>query len=142
MNIAANRVQGEFQLDALAELNYEISQLENGADLLKQTGQTDEEIESMLKMNGVIDDAPEQPKDELDVNKLEFALTSDQREIVEEALGHVKATQKLQAINVRNLNGAALFVVAQDYLNRLHESQEPINQVENAQTEPNPISIA
>lgn len=139
MNIAANRVQGEFQLDALAELNYEISQLENGADLLKQTGQTDDEIESMLKMNGAIDDTPEQPKDELDQNKLEFALTADQREIVEEAIGNIKATRKLQAVQPRNLNGAALFTICQDFLNALHNKQEA---PADAPEQPNSISIA
>ena len=49
-NIAANRIQGEFQLDMLAQINYELSQLENGQDLLALTGQTVDEINKLLGM--------------------------------------------------------------------------------------------
>lgn len=58
-NIAANRIQGKFDLDLLAQVNYEISQLENGADLLAATGQTEDEINKLLAMvsgDGELDD--------------------------------------------------------------------------------------
>ena len=154
ININANRVEAQWNIDLLGEINAELAQLENAADLLKQTGQTEDEIESMLKMNGAIDDTPEQPKDELDQNKLEFALTADQREIVEEAIGNIKATRELQAVQPRNLNGAALFTLCQDFLNKLHNKQEaPIGGIvdsniiaivgeQNAPEQPNSISIA
>lgn len=64
-NIAANRIQGEFKLDMLAEVTYELSQLENGAELLALTGQTDAEISSLLDSVGANgeadaeDDVPE-----------------------------------------------------------------------------------
>lgn len=47
-NIAANRIQGEFDNDLLAQLNYELSQMENADELLALTGQTDEEIKKLL----------------------------------------------------------------------------------------------
>jgi hypothetical protein len=47
-NIAANRIQGEFDQDLLAELDYELSQLENGAELLDLTGQREDEIAKLL----------------------------------------------------------------------------------------------
>lgn len=47
-NIAANRIQGQFDLDLLAQVNYEISQLEGGDDLLKLTGQSEDEINKLL----------------------------------------------------------------------------------------------
>ena len=58
-NIAANRIQGEFNLDMLAQVNYEISQLENGADLLAQTGQMQDEIDRLLDMVGAGSDNTE-----------------------------------------------------------------------------------
>lgn len=47
-NIAANRIQGEFDTDLLAELVYELSQLENADELLGLTGQTEDEIKKLL----------------------------------------------------------------------------------------------
>jgi hypothetical protein len=55
-NIAANRIQGEFDLDLLAKINYELSQLEGGGDLLKLTGQSEDEINRLLKSVGAIQD--------------------------------------------------------------------------------------
>jgi len=52
-NIAANRIQGRFDLDLLAEVNYELSQLENGSDMLNLTGQTEDEVRKLLKSVGV-----------------------------------------------------------------------------------------
>ncbi len=62
-NIAANRISGEWDKDLLAQINYELSKLENGADLLSLTGQTEEEISKLLDMVGangeqVEDEAP------------------------------------------------------------------------------------
>lgn len=49
-NIAANRIQGEFQIDQLAELTYELSQFD--PDLASLTGQTKKEIDDLLDMVG------------------------------------------------------------------------------------------
>ena len=122
-NIAANRIQGQFDLDLLSEITYEISQSENATQLMALTGQTEEEVNRLLKMNGSISD-PEPDPESSESNKLEFALTADQREIVEEALGHVKATRELQAIQNSSMNGAALFTLCQEYLQKLHNPQE------------------
>lgn len=60
-NIAANRIQGEFDLDKLAEMDWWLK--ENNPDLLAMTGQSDDEISKLL--NGVgpseieEDEAPE-----------------------------------------------------------------------------------
>jgi hypothetical protein len=55
-NIAANRIQGEFDKDLLAEMTYEISQLENSADLLNMTGMAADEIDKLLSSVGAIDE--------------------------------------------------------------------------------------
>ncbi len=51
-NIAANRISGEFDIDLLAQVNYELSLLENGAELLALTGQTEDEISKLLDSVG------------------------------------------------------------------------------------------
>lgn len=64
-NIAANRIQGQFDLDLLAELTFELSQLEDQS-LLKQTGQTEDEINRLLKMSGAVDAGTEEEQGKLD----------------------------------------------------------------------------
>jgi hypothetical protein len=49
-NIAANRIQGQFDLDLLAQVTYELSQM--NPDLVTATGQTTEEINRLLDMVG------------------------------------------------------------------------------------------
>jgi DNA modification methylase len=59
-NIAANRIQGEFDLDLLAEMDWWLK--ENNPDMLALTGQTDEEISRLLDAAGPSikeDEAPE-----------------------------------------------------------------------------------
>lgn len=63
-NIAANRIQGEFDKELLAEVTYELSQLENSAELLAATGMAEKELSALLDMsraNGEVeeDDAPD-----------------------------------------------------------------------------------
>jgi len=75
-NIAANRIQGQFDLDLLAEITFEISQLENGDELLSLTGQTTDEINRLLDSvgagsnGGEEDDAPEVDEVNPPVSKL------------------------------------------------------------------------
>lgn len=63
-NVAANKIQGEFDKDLLAELVYEASQQDNGDELLSLMGLTDEETSKLLDMVGANgesleeDDAP------------------------------------------------------------------------------------
>lgn len=124
-NIAANRIQGQFDLDLLSELTYELSQSENAADLMTLTGQTDAETNRLLKMSGALPEDPEDEKpEEKESEKLEFSMTREQREIVEEALGHVKATRELQAEKNSTQNGAALYTMAKDYLTKLHGTED------------------
>ena len=65
-NIAANRIQGQFDLDLLAEITFEISQSENAAQLMELTGQTDDEVKRLLKMSGAIDAGTEDEQGKLD----------------------------------------------------------------------------
>lgn len=71
-NIAANRIQGEFDLDLLAEANYLLH--ENNPELLALTGQTDEEISRLLDAVGAgskgDDEAPEVDTENPPVSKL------------------------------------------------------------------------
>lgn len=123
-NIAANRIEAAWDTDLLAKIDYELSQLENGADLLALTGQDEKEIQKLLQSIGV-DNEPEEPPiaDEEKPDKLEFALTRDQRLIIEHAIEHVKTHRDLQAVEKPSLNGAALFVLCQDYIDANPEPQ-------------------
>lgn len=67
-NVAANRVQGQFDLDLLAEITYELSQLEDQS-LLKLTGQTEGETKRLLKMSGALSD-PDDEQENPDEHKM------------------------------------------------------------------------
>lgn len=47
-NVAANRIQGEFDKDLLAELVYEINQLANGSELIDLMGLAEDEVNKLL----------------------------------------------------------------------------------------------
>jgi hypothetical protein len=76
-NVAANRIQGQFDLDLLAKLNYELSQMENGNDLLKLTGQTQNEIDKLLKSVGALDDSDDVGEQLQKNNVLEVNCNND-----------------------------------------------------------------
>ena len=61
-NIAANKISGEFDLQLLAEVNYELKQLSNGDELLNLTGQRSEELNQLASSTGIGE--PDQPPKE------------------------------------------------------------------------------
>lgn len=61
-NIAANRAGGDFDKDLLAEVTYELSQLENADELLGLTGMLEDEINRLL--DGVSDSSRNIEEDE------------------------------------------------------------------------------
>lgn len=125
-NIAANRIGGSFDLDLLAQVNYEISQLENGKDLLDATGQSEDEYKKLIDM---VAGEPniELPEGEKDgFQNMTFTLSDEQSEIVNEAMENIKATQSFEGQGNQNSNGNALYFLAKIHLDRLHgEPGEP-----------------
>lgn len=116
--IAANHIMGEDNSDLLAQVAYDLKQLENGDDLLALTGLADKEIEKLLQSVGVGDDpetASEDQPDETKNEKLSFALSPDQREVVELALQQAKQANDIPHTNLDNINGTALYYVCKDY---------------------------
>jgi hypothetical protein len=81
---AANRIQGQDDLDLLAEANqYLIEQGET--DLLAATGQTPDEINDLLKMSGVVDQKPEEaPKEPPMVIRVQCDNDQQMSELFEE----------------------------------------------------------
>lgn len=116
-NISANKVSATFDDELLAKLNYDLSQLENGDELLALTGQTDKEIEKLLQSVGAGSEPeqPDEPKDEKG-DKLTFALSKDQKEFVEQALAQVKQTSAIPHTNLNNINGTALYIICTQYV--------------------------
>lgn len=120
-NIAANRITGQFDMDLLAEVTHQIQEL--NPDALILTGQTEDEINRLLQLTGAVD-ASENDEDQKAEDKLEFKLSAEQREIVEQALYHVKAQKMANVANASNMDGLALYTLCSDYLISL--SNEPI----------------
>lgn len=116
-NIAANRIQGEFDIDLLAQVTYELRDL--NPDLLSLTGQTNDEIDRLINM---VSGEPEIALPDGDKNgfqQMTFTISDEQAETINEALGHAKTLTDPTADN-KNSNGSALFIIARKYLDVLH----------------------
>lgn len=117
-NIAANRISGEFDVNLLAEVTYQIQQ--QNPELVELTGQTEKEVQKLMESIGVID--AEQPADDKksddedeEKNELVFALTSEQSEFIVNVLEYVRINKDIPSSDSKAMNGAALYYIAQDY---------------------------
>lgn len=107
-NIAANRIQGEFDDDLLAQAMAAIED----PDMRLMTGHRQDEIDNLLQLSS----APEQETPPLkDDDKLVFRLTPEQRDTVERALNMEKSRRDMN-YEAGDSNGAALFYICQMYL--------------------------
>lgn len=118
-NIAANRIEADWDQQMLAQIDAELATFENGDELLALSGQSEDEVKRLMKQFGP-DDEEEPIKDPVDDNTLSFALTKDQREVVEEAINYYKANRDMAAESNSSLNGNALYFMARESLDKLH----------------------
>lgn len=118
-NIAANRIQGEFNLELLAEVNYELRQLSNADDLLLSTGQTDEELSQLANSVGAEGDTPPASPDLL--GTLRFKLDPSQAEVVRDAL--FKSRQANNIDPSGPADAEALYLICRDYLDSVEQPQ-------------------
>lgn len=117
-NIAANRITGEFNLDQLAELTYELQNFD--PDLANLTGQTTQEINKLLAMVGQGPDIDLPDGEKEGFEQMTFTLSREQAEKVQAAISHVKQTKTFEGLENENSNGNALFFVAQEYLDQVN----------------------
>lgn len=126
--LAANHIQGDDDKDMLAEVTYDLSLLDNGAELLASTGQSQKQIENLLKSVGVDDnELPDETGiDPKESDKREFRATVEQWETIDEAIEHIKSQREIPAEENGSKNGSAFYYMSRDYLDRLHgESDVP-----------------
>lgn len=86
-NIAPNRIMGEFDLEALAEINHMLLQETNASELLEATGQTEEEIDQLLAMSGVGDDSNQEPEEPSMTLRIKCESDKQMTELYEELKG-------------------------------------------------------
>jgi hypothetical protein len=110
-NVIANRAQGEFDQQKLADLTAELHAIDPG--LVKHMGNTDREIKRLLQMSSAPEDqADDDQKD--DTEKLTFSTTAQQRDVILKALEITKSTNQIdQNYPPNEANGAALYYMAQ-----------------------------
>lgn len=113
-NIAANRVQGQFDRDLLAEVTYGIQQEQ--PDLLELTGQKEDEIKSLLKSAGIGDDDEPSQETEDKEPRLVFKITAAQKELIKKTIDRVKLEQDLHGADDESINGQALVHFVETYL--------------------------
>lgn len=109
-NIAANRIQGDWDNILLAENDQWL--LDNNPELLAKTGQRDDEIARLLG-----GEAPEKEIDSNDLTNMSFKLTDNQHVIVERAIAQMKAKQSFADEANMDFDGNAIFYICNEWLN-------------------------
>jgi hypothetical protein len=112
-------------LDLLGEINHELSQLENGSQLLELTGQTQDEINSLLKSVGATPE-DDQPKGD-GAEHLNLRLSPEQLELINEAFGNAKTKIDNSQVASSSYDGLALELICREYLAHIHASAENTN---------------
>lgn len=123
-NVAANQIHGDFDDDKLAQVDYDLSLLEDGNDLLALTGQSQRQIDKMLESAGVQpngeeapDEAGEDPKE--DASK-RISATKEQWIVIDEAVENIKTTKDMATQDNGSKYGTALYYLARAHLDQLH----------------------
>lgn len=113
-NIAANRIQGEFDLDLLAEMNYHIQQID--ASLLLDTGQTQQEIDKLINMVAGEPEIELPDGDKPGFKTVTFTLADDQADVVAQAMAIAKDKFDFAGTGNDNSNGNAIYFVARAFV--------------------------
>lgn len=117
-NIAANRISGEFDIDLLAQVTYQIQQA--NPELVELTGQREAEVKKLMESIGVVDaeqpDDSKQKDEDEDSNELVFRLSAEQSEYIANVLEHVRISKDIPSADNNTMNGAALYYIAEEYV--------------------------
>ncbi len=125
-NIAANRIQGQFESDPLSKLTAEIKSIDE--DLLKLTGQGPQEIASLLQLSS----EPERPAS-TNSTTIVLKLNESHYDLIVEAIGHVKSTVKLMPDEQSSYDGEAIAHICRLYLDAVHKSLEAGNETQTSE---------
>jgi len=143
-NIAANRITGEWDKDLLAQVNYGLSQLENGDELLALTGQSEDEIVKLLEQVGVepiMEPEQKQSKDDDGLKPLRVRFTDEQLAAVYEAIGMMKRERQLTNEPNPDLDANALYYICRSYVENI-TSQNTDTQTQATDTQPSAETAA
>lgn len=110
-NLAANNLGGEFDDDGLAEIIYELSQDEDGDELLALTGFSQKELDEVLG-----DDAADEKAVEKKSPSLSVKLTDSQLETVKRAIAIAKTMESFAGEENKDFDGNALHFICADFL--------------------------
>ena len=111
------RIQGEFDLELLAEANQLLE--DQAPDMLEMTGQTETERNHLKRRFGPDpeDDQNQEPKNDDGSRPFEVRLSEPQLSVVENAIATMKRTRQLTMEANSDLNGNALpFYICEQYL--------------------------
>lgn len=114
-NIAANRIQGDWDLERLAEIDQWL--IENDPDMLAKTGQSNDDIQRLLG------NEPEAPPPETEDHHLRVKLTASQYAEIDQAIQQVKQFHNVQNPINNDSDGNALHFICQEYLNNLNPGE-------------------
>lgn len=130
--IASNRISGSFDLVALADVNKMIKDLDQ--DLLKLTGQSDDELKKLEQLSSEPESESDGNQSSDDADTMTFKFTTEQAEIVNEALGNILTKHEVADGSNMDIRANAIVFMAKTYLEQLHRLQE----AQNAEPQPAP----
>lgn len=118
-NAAANEAGGGWDKALLAENIYNLSQLDNGDELLSLTGFDDDEITALLN------DTPGVVEEKQDANpglqRISFMVSDSQAETINQAVLYIKAHRSFENISNDDQTGNAVYFVARAFLDSVSE---------------------
>jgi hypothetical protein len=125
-NIAANRIEADWDEQMLAELNQDLSQFDNSDELKALSGQTPKELEKLEKLVGIGDD--EQPDeigdDPKEPDARSIRATKEQWELIDEALEYIKSRVPIPSEDAGSKNGSALYYMSRVFLEGVHAAAD------------------
>jgi hypothetical protein len=118
--VAANKIGGVWDEDLLSQVNYELSQLENGDELLALTGQSEDEITKLLQSVGAEasieqEQSQGQQKQDDGMQRPKFKFTEEQYDVVYQAIGMMKRERQLTNEPNSDLDANALYYICRSY---------------------------
>lgn len=115
-SISANNISGEWDTDLLSQNMYDISQFENGDDLLAITGFDEDEIAKLLNDSGAIDLEEDKPKNDDGMQRISAKFTDEQMLTIDEAVMLMKRNKTLSDGVNSDLTANAIYYICRSYL--------------------------
>jgi hypothetical protein len=127
-NVAANNISGDWDMDKLSKIAYDLQQLDNFDDLNMMSNFDDKDLDKLNDLSGFSPDGEEQPDeigpDPKEADSRSIKATKEQWETIDEALEYIKSKVPIPSEDNGTKNGSALYYMSRVFLEGVHAAAE------------------